>query len=505
MKRIPQSFFLALFVFAISGFAQTHPEQTVLEELWKEFSSTAGRFKVTLPGNPTKASTTIDSSLGKIKRHTFTSWAGFGTFLVSYSDLPVILTEPDQVKEFLDHMHEGEVESSQGKLLSMTEIELDGYPGREFIVETPKSTFRMRYYLVGRRFYHIAASTLTAGILAADLRKHADDLEKQGKNDLAEIFRENFRANSAAEMARSMIEITDEFFASFKLTGKPAVSSFAQTQRRPPAPDELWKEFSSTAGRFKVALPGNPTETSKTVEYRFRKFKRHMFNLEAGFGAFLVSYSDLPVILAEQDEVEEFLNHHMHEGEVASSQGKLLSKTEIDLDGYPGRELIVETPDSTFRMKYYLVEQRFYQIAISTPNGPAKNAEGTAKSMEIIASKFFDSFKLTGKTVMGGKTTPETKVIGIDDIGRVEQGSALKKVAPAYPPEAKDARVSGKVEVQVIISEEGQVIEAIAIRGPELLREVSVQAAKGWEFKPTKAGGVPVKVQGIVTFNFVLQ
>jgi len=504
MKRIPQSFFLALFVFAISGFAQTHPEQTVLEEFWKEFSSTAGRFKVTLPGNPTKASTTIDSSLGKIKRHTFTSSAGFGTFLVSYSDLPVILAEPEQVKEFLDHMHEGEVESSQGKLLSMTEIELDGYPGREFIVETPKSTFRMRYYLVGRRFYHIAASTLTAGILAADLRKHADDLEKQGKNDLAEIFRENFRANSAAEMARSMIEITDEFFASFKLTGKPAVSSFAQTQRRPPAPDELWKEFSSTAGRFKVALPGNPTETSKTVEYRFRKFKRHMFNLEAGFGAFLVSYSDLPVILAEPDEVDEFLDHHMHEGEVASSQGKLLSKTEIDLDGYPGRELIVETPDSTFRMKYYLVEQRFYQIAISTPNGPAKNAEGTARSMVEITDEFFASFKLTGK--------PVNKAPAVDEKGKemavkkgVISGSALKKVVAAYPEEAQAAGVSGNVQVQVTISEEGRVIEAIAISGPELLREAAVQAAKEWVFKPTKLAGAPVKVRGILTFNFELK
>lgn len=173
-----------------------------------------------------------------------------------------------------------------------------------------------------------------------------------------------------------------------------AISSFAQTQPQPPAPEELWKEFSSTVGGFKVALPGNPTETSKTIEYRFRKFTRHTFTLGAGFGVFLVSYSDLPVILAEPDEIEEFLDHHMHEGEVAAPQGKLLSKTEIELDGYPGRELIVETPNSTFRMRYYLVEQRFYRIAISTPNDPAKNAAETARSMELIASKFFDSFKL---------------------------------------------------------------------------------------------------------------
>src|SRR5262245_17447985 len=98
MKRIPQSFFLALVVFAISGFAQTQPQQTIPEEFWKEFSSADARFKVALPGNPTKTSKTIKSPLGNIKRHTFTSLAGFGSFVVSYSDLPVIIAEPDEIK-----------------------------------------------------------------------------------------------------------------------------------------------------------------------------------------------------------------------------------------------------------------------------------------------------------------------------------------------------------------------------------------------------------------------
>jgi hypothetical protein len=224
MKRIPQSLFLALFVFAISGFAQTQSEQTAPKEFWKEFSSTAGRFKVALPGNPTKTSTTVEYRFRQFKRHTFTSWAGFATFLVSYSDLPLILSEPEDVEEFLDHhMHENEVAASQEELLSKTEIELDGYPGRELIVETPKLTIRMKYYLVGQRFYQIAVSTLTAGVLAADMRRHADDLEKRGEKDLAKMLRENFPSNSATEMARSFVLIADEFFASFKLTGKPVV------------------------------------------------------------------------------------------------------------------------------------------------------------------------------------------------------------------------------------------------------------------------------------------
>jgi len=77
-------------------------------------------------------------------------------------------------------------------------------------------------------------------------------------------------------------------------------------------------------------------------------------------------------------------------------------------------------------------------------------------------------------------------------------------VSPPYPPIARAARAAGKVEVQVTISEQGEVIEAIAISGHPLLRDASVEAAKQWVFKPTELSGAPVKVQGILTFNFTL-
>ena len=89
--------------------------------------------------------------------------------------------------------------------------------------------------------------------------------------------------------------------------------------------------------------------------------------------------------------------------------------------------------------------------------------------------------------------------------GGVLQGSALKKVQPPYPPIAKAARASGAVQVQVTISEEGRVIAADVVSGHPLLREAAVQAARQWVFKPTELSGVPVKVQGVLTFNFTLQ
>ncbi len=88
--------------------------------------------------------------------------------------------------------------------------------------------------------------------------------------------------------------------------------------------------------------------------------------------------------------------------------------------------------------------------------------------------------------------------------GGVFQSSAVKRVEPVYPPQAKAAKVSGSVLVELTVDEKGGVIAARAISGPPLLRDSAVSAAKGWKFKPTALSGVPVRVIGTITFNFNL-
>lgn len=84
------------------------------------------------------------------------------------------------------------------------------------------------------------------------------------------------------------------------------------------------------------------------------------------------------------------------------------------------------------------------------------------------------------------------------------QGGAASTVQPVYPGTAKAARISGAVQVQVVIDEAGKVIEAKAVGGHPMLRAAAVQAAQQWTFKPTQLSGVPVKTQGVLTFNFAL-
>lgn len=87
----------------------------------------------------------------------------------------------------------------------------------------------------------------------------------------------------------------------------------------------------------------------------------------------------------------------------------------------------------------------------------------------------------------------------------VIDGKAVSKPPPPYPTVAKVARVSGPVTVQIIVDETGKVISAKALKGHPLLLNAAVQAAYQARFTPTLLSKQPIKVSGVITYNFVLQ
>ena len=89
--------------------------------------------------------------------------------------------------------------------------------------------------------------------------------------------------------------------------------------------------------------------------------------------------------------------------------------------------------------------------------------------------------------------------------GGVLNGKAINLPKPAYPPIARAAHASGTVVVQVLIDENGNVVSAHAVSGHPLLQAAAVGAAKSARFSPTKLSGQPVKVTGVIQYNFVAQ
>ncbi len=96
---------------------------------------------------------------------------------------------------------------------------------------------------------------------------------------------------------------------------------------------------------------------------------------------------------------------------------------------------------------------------------------------------------------------PRTTVVS----GGVSAGAAISRVEPAYPPAARAVRASGAVSVQIVIDEQGSVIQANAVSGHPLLRPAAVAAIRRWRFQPTTLSGQPVRASCVITVNFTLQ
>jgi TonB family protein len=88
--------------------------------------------------------------------------------------------------------------------------------------------------------------------------------------------------------------------------------------------------------------------------------------------------------------------------------------------------------------------------------------------------------------------------------GGVLNGRALSLPAPVYPDFARRMHTTGTVEVEVVVDENGKVISARALSGPGPLRDTSVQAALRARFSPTKLSGQPVKITGLINYNFTM-
>lgn len=102
------------------------------------------------------------------------------------------------------------------------------------------------------------------------------------------------------------------------------------------------------------------------------------------------------------------------------------------------------------------------------------------------------------------ETSKPPAVKTIKSLG-VVNGMATYLPKPAYTAIARAAHASGTVTVQVLIDENGRVISAHALNGHPLLLQPSVQAALQARFTPTLLSNQPVKVSGVITYNFVMQ
>jgi periplasmic protein TonB len=159
------------------------------------------------------------------------------------------------------------------------------------------------------------------------------------------------------------------------------------------------------------------------------------------------------------------------------------------------------------------------EISAKASDIPPRRSNVTTVLGERDTNTAFTGGPVGTGTGTGGGTGTSGQVVKMDEppppppvkkppaivSGGVLNGKAISLPKPPYPPIAKTARASGTVTVQVTIDENGNVISASAISGHPLLRAAAVAAARQARFTPTKLSGQPVKVTGVINYNFGLQ
>jgi TonB family protein len=75
-----------------------------------------------------------------------------------------------------------------------------------------------------------------------------------------------------------------------------------------------------------------------------------------------------------------------------------------------------------------------------------------------------------------------------DDVKQIPTEEAMSalvsKVAPEYPPLARQLKLAGSVEVQANIDEDGSVGGVSTVSGNPVLAKAAMDAVKKWKFKP---------------------
>jgi len=90
----------------------------------------------------------------------------------------------------------------------------------------------------------------------------------------------------------------------------------------------------------------------------------------------------------------------------------------------------------------------------------------------------------------------------------VRAGSNLKpprriySVNPEYPALARQAHVFGVVDIDAVIDEQGNIVQARALNGHPLLISAAINAVLQWKYEPTVLNGEPTSVELVVHVNF---
>ena len=177
-----------------------------------------------------------------------------------------------------------------------------------------------------------------------------------------------------------------------------------------------------------------------------------------------------------------------------------------------GARIPAVVPEAVVTMSYPKVVAR--EASSTAPNGGRPGVAGTeSRTLVVVASATVPPDASVARGDGGSTSVKALSSAKPFDLlhPRVSVSAGLlsndivRFQMPAYPKSARRQRLQGDVLVRVLISEKGKIVRAVALNGPQSLRDAAEKAVSHWRYVPYIEDGKPVVVQTWVTFHFELR
>lgn len=301
--------------------------------------------------------------------------------------------------------------------------------------------------------------------------------------------------------------------------GSPAIAQETlEWQRMRPAPEE-----------FAIEMPKDATSDAATFAYHKMELNARLYiSLGKPGPVFAVvslgGIKSNPAAYSEMERlnsyVDAFRNWFPTRVRPKETVAKLTLAGNKLLNGHNGREYKVTIADLSGVADVYATKKRFYAVVFL-------NTKPDDSLRDKFLSTFFLPDNFAAAPTVAAQNPPAPEDAGRNQApaqaegeaanapkpeaenpegegapikGGVLNGRALSLPKPDHPYEA--GQTSGTVVVRVLIDEEGNVIEANAVSGPQEFYQAAVNAARLAKFSPTRLMGKPVKVNGTISYNF---
>lgn len=143
---------------------------------WQELKAPEGGFRILMRADPLVERREVETPIGKITGHWYSTEQRNSVFGVGYADYPVQFVSNAPPRELFTLARESWLKRIDGKLQGDgTEIRLDGHPGMEFIASGKfngrDAYLRGRLYLVGNRLFQVVVFGDKATLPLSDINQ----------------------------------------------------------------------------------------------------------------------------------------------------------------------------------------------------------------------------------------------------------------------------------------------------------------------------------------------